>query len=59
MAGKGNEMAIWNENGKQKVHKHYLKMFLKEAYALHLENCIKEDENVVSQHSATFNQRMF
>ena len=45
MAGKGNEMTIWNENGKQKVHKHYLKkMFLKEAYALHLENCINEDE---------------
>ena len=40
MAGEGNEMTIWNENGKQKVQKHYLKMFLREAYALHLENCI-------------------
>ena len=44
MPGKGDEMTIWNENGKQKVHKHYLTMFLRETYALYLENCINEDE---------------
>lgn len=37
-------MTVWGENGKQKLRKYYLTMYLKEAYALYLENCEKEDE---------------
>ena len=44
MPGKGDEMTIWTENGKQKVRKHYLTMFFREAYALYLDSCINEDE---------------
>ena len=44
MPGKGDEMTIWTKNGKQKVRKHYLTMFLREAYALYLDSCINEDE---------------
>ena len=44
MPGKGDEMTIWTQNGKQKVLKHYLTMFLREAYALYLDNCINVDE---------------
>ena len=44
MPGKGDEKTIWTKNGKQKVCKHYLTMFLREAYALHLDGCINEGE---------------
>ena len=29
MPGKGDEMTIWTENGKQKISKHYLKNVVK------------------------------
>ena len=44
MPGKGDEMTIWTEKGKQKVHKHYLTMLLREAYALYLDSCVTDDE---------------
>ena len=44
MPGNGDEMKIWTEKGKQKVHKHYLTMFLREAYALYLDSCLNDDE---------------
>ena len=44
MPGKGDEMTIWTVNGKQKVCKHYLPMFLREAYAFCLDSCIKKNE---------------
>ena len=37
-------MTIWTVNGKQKVCKHYLPMFLREAYAFCLDSCIKKNE---------------
>ena len=38
------EMKCQSEEGKQKVYKHYLTMFLKEAYALYLDSCVTDDE---------------
>ena len=43
MPGKGDEITIWNE-GKQKLRKYYLTMYLKEAYALYLETCENDSE---------------
>ena len=44
MPGKGDEITIWTENSKQQVCKHYLAMFLREAYAFYLGSYINEDE---------------
>ena len=44
MPSKGDEMIIWTENDTEKVCKHYLTMFLRATYALHLDGCIDEDE---------------
>ena len=44
MPGKGDEMTAWNEEGKQKLRKYYLTMYLKEAYALYLETCENDNE---------------
>jgi len=44
MPGKGDEMTVWDDNGKHKLRKYYLTMFLKEAYALYLETCQNDEE---------------
>ena len=44
MPGKGNEMTVWNEEGKQKLRKYYLTMYLKEACVLYLETCENDNE---------------
>ena len=40
--GKGDEMTVWDDNGKHKLQKYYLTMYLKEAYAIFLESCENE-----------------
>ena len=37
-------MTIWTEEGRRRVRKYYLTMYLKEAYALYLENCYDGDD---------------
>ena len=44
MPGKGDEMTIWTEEGRKRVHKYFQTMYLKEAYALYLENCEKDHD---------------
>ena len=44
MPGKGGEMTVWNEEGKQKLQKYYLTLYLKEGYALYLETCENNNE---------------
>ena len=39
--GNGDEMTVWDDNGKHKLQKYYLTMYLKEAYAIFLESCEK------------------
>ena len=51
MPGKGDEMTIWTEYGKQKVRKHYLTVFLREAYALYLDSCINVECSFSTFHS--------
>ena len=42
--GNGDEMTVWDDNGKHKLQKYYLTMYLKEAYAIFLESCENEDD---------------
>ena len=42
--GKGDEMTVWDDNGKHKLQKYYLTMYLKEAYAIFLQSCENEDD---------------
>ena len=42
MPGKGDEMTIWTEEGRKRVWKYFLTIYLKEAYALYLESCEKD-----------------
>ena len=42
--GKGDEMTVWDDNGKHKLQKYHLTMYLKEAYAIFLESCENEDD---------------
>ena len=44
MPGKGDEMTIWTEEGRKRVWKYFVTMYLKEAYALYLESCEKDDD---------------
>ena len=44
MPGKGDKMTIWTVEGRKKVRKYFLTMYLKEAYALYLESCEKDDD---------------
>ena len=42
--GNGDEMTVWDDNGKHKLQKYYLTIYLKEAYAIFLESCENEDD---------------
>ena len=44
MPGKGDEMTIWTVEGRKRVWKYFLTVNLKEAYALYLESCEKDDD---------------
>ena len=44
MPGTGDEMTICTEEGRKRVWKYFLTMYLKEAYALYLESCEKDDD---------------
>ena len=44
MPGKGDEMTVWDEEGKHKLRKYYLTMYLKEAHAIYLESCENEKD---------------
>ena len=44
MPEKEDEMTIWTEEGRKRVRKYFLTMYLKEASALYLESCEKDDD---------------
>ena len=44
MQRKGDEIAIWTEEGTKRVRKYFLTMYLKEAYALYLKSCEEDDD---------------
>ena len=44
MPGKRDKMTIWTVEGRKKVRKYFLTMYLKEASALYLESCEKDDD---------------
>ena len=56
--GKGGEMTVWNEEGKQKLWNYYLTMYLKEGYALCLETCKNGNEKCSFHLSATYDQKI-
>ena len=44
MPGKDDEMTVWDDEGKHKLRKYYLTMYLKEAHAPYLETCENEED---------------
>ena len=57
MPGKGDEMTIWTEGGRKRVWKYFLTMYLKEAYALYLESCEKDDDKCSSSTFCNFHPK--
>ena len=57
MPGKKDEMTGWLEEGRKRVHKYYLTMYLNEAYALYLRSC--DDEKCSFSSFLTINQKVF
>ena len=44
MPGKGDEMTVWTDEGRKRLRKYYLTMYLKEAHALYLESCESDND---------------
>ena len=44
MQRKGDDIAIWTEEGTKRVRKYFLTTYLKEAYAPYLESCEEDDD---------------
>ena len=44
MPGKGDETTVWTDEGRKRLIKYYLTMYLKEACGLYLESCESDND---------------
>ena len=44
MPGKSDKVTVWTDEGRKRLRKYYLTMYLKEAHALYLESCESDND---------------